>query len=40
VIKAVRHASARIMGVMWHPERRDPFSATDVALFSRFFGVD
>jgi N5-(cytidine 5'-diphosphoramidyl)-L-glutamine hydrolase len=40
VIKAVRHASARILGVMWHPERRDPFSATDVALFSRFFGVD
>lgn len=40
VIKAVRHATARILGVMWHPERRDPFAPSDVALFSRFFRVD
>ena len=37
VIKAVGHAGGRIMGVMWHPERLEPFAADDVALFSRFF---
>jgi len=26
-----------MIGVMWHPERRDPFAADDVAMFSRFF---
>ena len=40
VVKAIRHASARILGVMWHPERRAPFAPSDVALFSRFLGVD
>jgi gamma-glutamyl-gamma-aminobutyrate hydrolase PuuD len=39
VIKAVRHADRRMIGVMWHPERRDPFAADDVALFSGFFGA-
>jgi gamma-glutamyl-gamma-aminobutyrate hydrolase PuuD len=37
VIKAVRHAGRRMIGVMWHPERMEPFAADDVALFSRFF---
>jgi N5-(cytidine 5'-diphosphoramidyl)-L-glutamine hydrolase len=37
VIEAVRHAGRRVLGVMWHPERVDPFAADDVALFSRFF---
>lgn len=37
VIKAVRHVGRRMIGVMWHPERLDPFVADDVALFSRFF---
>lgn len=37
VIKAVRHPDRRIIGVMWHPERLEPFRAEDVALFSRFF---
>jgi gamma-glutamyl-gamma-aminobutyrate hydrolase PuuD len=37
VIKAVRHADRRMIGVMWHPERMEPFAADDVALFSRFF---
>jgi gamma-glutamyl-gamma-aminobutyrate hydrolase PuuD len=26
-----------MIGVMWHPERLDPFAADDIALFSRFF---
>jgi putative glutamine amidotransferase len=37
VIKAVRHTGRRMIGVMWHPERREPFAADDVALFARFF---
>jgi N5-(cytidine 5'-diphosphoramidyl)-L-glutamine hydrolase len=39
VIKAVRHARRPMIGVMWHPERREPFTADDVALFSGFFGA-
>jgi hypothetical protein len=26
-------------GIMWHPERMDPFVAADVALFRRVFQV-
>jgi gamma-glutamyl-gamma-aminobutyrate hydrolase PuuD len=37
VIEAVRHERRRMIGVMWHPERLQPFAADDVALFSRFF---
>lgn len=37
VIKAVRHTGRPMVGVMWHPERREPFAAEDVALFSEFF---
>lgn len=37
VIKAIRHADRPMIGVMWHPERLDPFAAGDIALFSRFF---
>ena len=37
VIKAVKHQDRHIVGVMWHPERREPFSGDDVALFRRFF---
>ncbi len=39
VIKAVRHRSQPITGIMWHPERRSPFAETDVALFRRVFEV-
>jgi N5-(cytidine 5'-diphosphoramidyl)-L-glutamine hydrolase len=39
VVKAVRHSSQPITGIMWHPERRSPFSPKDVALFRRVFGV-
>jgi N5-(cytidine 5'-diphosphoramidyl)-L-glutamine hydrolase len=40
VVKAVRHSSRPITGIMWHPERRSPFAPTDVALFRRVFGLD
>ena len=39
VIKAIRHASRPIAGVMWHPERRSPFAADDIALFRSVFGA-
>jgi N5-(cytidine 5'-diphosphoramidyl)-L-glutamine hydrolase len=39
VVKAVRHTSRPITGIMWHPERRAPFAAADVALFRRVFDV-
>jgi gamma-glutamyl-gamma-aminobutyrate hydrolase PuuD len=37
VVKAVRHTERRMTGVMWHPERLEPFASDDVALFSRVF---
>jgi N5-(cytidine 5'-diphosphoramidyl)-L-glutamine hydrolase len=40
VVKAIRHSSRPITGIMWHPERSTPFSPSDVALFRRFFGAD
>lgn len=37
VVKAVRHASAPIWGVMWHPERILPPRAADIALLREVF---
>jgi gamma-glutamyl-gamma-aminobutyrate hydrolase PuuD len=39
VVKAVRHSSRPITGIMWHPERNTPFSGSDIALFRRVFKV-
>jgi N5-(cytidine 5'-diphosphoramidyl)-L-glutamine hydrolase len=39
VVKAVRHSTDRTVGIMWHPERMQPFSATDIALFRDVIGV-
>ena len=33
VVKAVRHRRAPITGIMWHPERLDPFATADIGLF-------
>jgi len=38
VIKAVRHASEPVTGIMWHPERCVTPAAEDVGLFRRIFG--
>jgi N5-(cytidine 5'-diphosphoramidyl)-L-glutamine hydrolase len=38
-VKAVRHATRPILGIMWHPERRVPFASSDIALFRRVFGM-
>jgi gamma-glutamyl-gamma-aminobutyrate hydrolase PuuD len=40
VVKAVRHAARPVTGIMWHPERCDPFSPADVGLFRKVFGVE
>jgi len=39
VVKAIRHTAGSTTGIMRHPERMDPFSAADVALFRRVFQV-
>jgi putative glutamine amidotransferase len=40
VVKAIRHSTQPITGIMWHPERRSPFSPADVELFQRVFKVE
>lgn len=39
VIKAVRHATLPIVGIMWHPERPHPAAAKDRAFIRRFLGA-
>lgn len=38
-IEAVHHESARIRGVMWHPERETPFLERDRRLIQEFVGA-
>jgi N5-(cytidine 5'-diphosphoramidyl)-L-glutamine hydrolase len=40
VVKAVRHATAPIVGIMWHPERMNPFAQPDIKLFRDVFEVN
>jgi len=35
-VEAFMHEKMPHLGIMWHPERNRPFSANDIALFSRF----
>ncbi|MCP5464816.1 MAG: gamma-glutamyl-gamma-aminobutyrate hydrolase family protein [Deltaproteobacteria bacterium] len=39
VIEAFEHRKQRIMGILWHPEREEIFSADDQKLFKDFFGA-
>jgi N5-(cytidine 5'-diphosphoramidyl)-L-glutamine hydrolase len=39
VIKAVRHVSEPLLGIMWHPERLIPFHRGDLNLFRDHFGT-
>jgi N5-(cytidine 5'-diphosphoramidyl)-L-glutamine hydrolase len=39
VVKAVCHSAKPMIGIMWHPERLNPFSPADVALFRKVFGA-
>jgi putative glutamine amidotransferase len=36
-VERARHERRRIQGVMWHPEREDPFDGSDVELFKDWF---
>ncbi|MDW5326754.1 gamma-glutamyl-gamma-aminobutyrate hydrolase family protein [Plantactinospora sp. KLBMP9567] len=38
VVKAVRHNTLPITGIMWHPERLTPFATEDQCLFRDHFG--
>lgn len=38
VVKAVRREDAPIVGVMWHPERLEPFAGRDLELVRGLFG--
>jgi gamma-glutamyl-gamma-aminobutyrate hydrolase PuuD len=40
VVKAIRHSTQHITGIMWHPERSAPFSPADVLLFRQVFAVE
>jgi N5-(cytidine 5'-diphosphoramidyl)-L-glutamine hydrolase len=40
VVKAIRHSAQPITGIMWHPERRLPFSPDDIMLFRQVFGIE
>lgn len=37
VVKAIRHISLPLMGIMWHPERFEPYAERDVQLIKTFF---
>lgn len=37
VIEAIRHVTYNICGIMWHPERNDPYETSDIEFISKFF---
>ena len=37
-IEVLRHKQHRWLGIMWHPEREQPFSTQDTHLIREFFG--
>ena len=39
VVKAIRHRTRPAIGIMWHPERIDPFAPDDIGLLQRHFGM-
>ena len=39
IVKAIRHSSKPMTGIMWHPERCSPFRPADVELVRDLFGV-
>ncbi len=40
VIKAIRHSTLPLTGVMWHPERNDPFDRFDIELVKKIYGTE
>lgn len=39
VIKAIRHPQLPLWGIMWHPERLQPYREADIKLFRQVFGT-
>ena len=39
VVEAIKHESLPVIAIMWHPERCDPFSESDIKIFKEFFGA-
>lgn len=39
IVEAVRHHTYPWLGVMWHPERNQPFRQQDLKIFSQWFGA-
>lgn len=37
VIKGIKHKKYNITGIMWHPERIDPYREQDIQLFQKIF---
>jgi putative glutamine amidotransferase len=37
IIMAIRHSNHPILGIMWHPERIDPFRHDDIQLIANYF---
>lgn len=37
VIEAIEHTSMPVLGIMWHPERENPFRDEELSLFREFF---
>ena len=37
--EAILHETMLHLGLMWHPERNQPFSSNDIQIFRRFYGV-
>lgn len=37
-VEGLRHCDLPIRGIMWHPERNDPFEKADMALIGEVFG--
>ena len=38
VIEAIRHVDKEIYGIMWHPERENPFNKVDKLFLKMVFG--
>ena len=38
-VEQMTHKNAKILGIMWHPERETKFSSLDIELFRKFFGL-
>jgi putative glutamine amidotransferase len=38
-VEAIWNEDLRQLGVMWHPERNEPFSKNDLDLFRQLFGI-